>query len=154
LVLCLGGTGAQAQPMMDLSVAAGVPLPAADLPAGTVSVRVVRESFANNLPDQTVIFIVDGVEHARDTTDPAGRAQAGGLTPGARVRAQAEVDGESLETQETVVGTSGVRFVLAAGLAGAPPAPMAPAVAGTVSLGGNSRIVLDYSNELLNVYYV
>lgn len=146
-----------AQPMMDLRLAAGVPLPAPELPAGSVSVRVVRETFANNLPGQTVVFVVDGAERDSVTTDDTGRAQIDGLAPGSRVQARVEVDGEALETQETVVsGDGGVRFVLAAGLGAAPsaPAPTVPAVPGTVSFGANSRIVLDYANELLNVYYV
>lgn len=145
---------APASAQMDLSQAAGVPLPAADLPAGTVSVRVVRESFANNLSGETVVFLVDGQEHARVVTDATGRAQVDGLPAGARVRATAVVGDETLETQDAVVGSSGVRFVLVAGLGALDAASTGPAVPGSVFLGPNSRIVLDYSNELLNVYYV
>lgn len=140
---------------MDLSQAAGVPLPAADLPAGTVSVRLVRETVANNIAGEVVTFFVDDSEHARVTTDATGRAQIEGLPAGARVRARATVGDEVLETQEATVGTTGIRFMLAAGLKGAGSATSGrPAVPGSVFIGANSRIVLDYSNELLNVYYV
>ncbi len=136
---------------MDLRQAAGIPLPANDLPAGTVSVRVVRGSFANNLAGETVVFVIDGQERQM-VTDAGGRAQVEGLRPGARVRARATVGAERLESQETTIGTTGIRFMLLA-TEGTPAAPVA-AVSGSVFLGPESRIVIDYSNELLNVYYV
>ena len=43
--------------MPDLRQVSGVPLPAQDVPAGTVSVRVVRGSFANNLVNVEVTFM-------------------------------------------------------------------------------------------------
>ncbi|ODS59529.1 MAG: hypothetical protein ABS36_00945 [Acidobacteria bacterium SCN 69-37] len=138
---------------MDLRQAAGVPLPAAELPAGSVSVRVVRGSFANNLVGETVVFLVDGQER-RVVTDAAGRAQIDGLAPGTRLRAVATVDDERLESQEVTIGSSGIRFILVATDAGAEAAPPVAAVPGSVIIGPDSRIVIDYSNELLNVYYV
>src|SRR5690606_16519526 len=138
---------------MDLRQAAGVPLPAADLPAGTVSVRVVRGSFANNLAGETVVFTVDGQSRSV-TTDAAGRAQISDLPQGARVQATATVGTERLESQEITIGGSGIRFVLVA--SGGDEASAAPAtpVPGSVVIDSGSRIVIDYSNELLNVYYV
>ncbi len=148
----LGAATAFAQGM-DLRQAAGVPLPAADLPAGTVSVRVVRGSFANNLAGETVVFTVDGQQRSV-TTDAGGRAQIADLPQGARVQAAATVGTERLESQEITIGGSGIRFVLvAAGGDDASAAPAAP-VPGSVVIDSGSRIVIDYSNELLNVYYV
>jgi hypothetical protein len=139
---------------MDLRQAAGVPLPAADLPAGTVSVRVVRGSFANNLAGETVVFVVNGDERPV-VTDGSGRAQIDGLPAGARVLARATVGEERLQSQEITIGNTGIRFVLLASEAGGAAAPPAAvAVPGTVFFGPESRIVIDYSNELLNVYYV
>jgi hypothetical protein len=138
---------------MDLRQAAGVPLPAADLPAGTVSVRVVRGSFANNLSGETVVFLVNG-EERRVTTDESGRAQISGLPAGTRVKATASVTGERLESQEVTIGDSGIRFMLLATEGGAAPSAPTAVVPGTVFIGPESRIVIDYSNELLNVYYV
>jgi hypothetical protein len=138
---------------MDIRQAAGVPLPAADLPVGTVSVRVVRESFANNLSGETVVFVVNGAERS-EVTDASGRAQIDGLPQGTRVRAVAMVGGERLESQEITIGGTGIRFVLVASASPGAAAPAPAAVPGSVFLGPESRIVIDYSNELLNVYYV
>ena len=147
----------QEQPLsaqgMDLRQAAGVPLPAADLPVGTVSVRVVRGSFANNLSGETVVFIVNGQERTV-TTDDGGRAQISGLAAGTRVKATATVTGERLESQEVTIADSGIRFMLLATDGAAAANTPATAAPGSVFLGPDSRIVIDYSNELLNVYYV
>lgn len=147
----LSGVDAVAQ--MDLRQAAGVPLPASDLPAGTVSVRVVRGSFANNLAGETVVFVVNGEERSV-VTDTSGRAQIDSLPQGARLRARASVGSERLESQEITIGGTGIRFVLVASEAPGTAAPPVAAVPGTVFFGPDSRIVFDYSNELLNVYYV
>ena len=164
VLLLTGGLGspesASAQPQgMDLRQASGVPLPASDLPSGTVSVRVVRDSFANNLVGVDVVFTVNG-QPRTVTTDAAGRAQISGLSVGDRVSAAATVDREELVTQATTLGNTGLRFVLVAG--GSEPASTgeeptsAPTAAapGSVSFGPESRIVLEYSDERLNVYYV
>ena len=146
---------------MDVRQASGVPLPAADLPAGTVSVRVVRDSFANNLAGETVTFTVDGATRTL-TTDASGRAQVAGLKPGSRVKASVVVGTERIDSQEVTIEATGIRFVLVASSpagtgpagTGAGPAASAPAVAGSVTLGPDSRIVIDFADERLNVYYV
>jgi hypothetical protein len=165
LILCLlalaGAARAQAQiAMPDPSQISGVPLPAADLPAGTVSVRVIRGSFANNLAGVDVTFDVNG----RSTvvkTDAGGRAQLSGLAPGAQLVASTIVDGERLVSQTVPIGSSGIRLVLAA----TDPAAAArtaedqrlaagPAARGTVVLGADSRVVAEFSNDRLNIYYI
>jgi hypothetical protein len=164
LALVLMPATTVAQPQMDLRQASGVPLPATDLPAGTVSVRVVRDSFANNLSGVDVVFTVNG-RATTMTTDAGGRAQISGLAPGDRLTAVAIVDGERLVTQAATVADTGIRFVLVAGDgtgAGASPAPAPgaaglaaePGAPGSVTFGPESRIVLDYSAERLSVYYV
>lgn len=147
-----GGLAVPVSAQMDLSQVAGVPLPAADLPAGSVSVRVVRGNVSNNLAGETVVFLVNGQER-QVVTDASGRAQIDGLAPGTRLRAVATVGDERLESQQISIGSSGIRFMLVASdrSAGGPSAAPVP---GTVSFGPDSRIVVDYSNELLNVYYV
>ena len=159
-LVCLA-TAASAQIQMpDPKQIAGVPLPATDLPSGTVSVRVIRGNFDKNLPGTTVDLTVDG-KVRRLTTDASGRAQVSGLARGAKVRAVATVDGARLESQEIVVGDSGVRVVLVATdpeiekraeedrrLANAPP------VAGMVVLGPESRVIAEMSDDRLNVFYV
>lgn len=145
---------------MDLRQASGVPLPAADIPAGTVSVRVVRDSFANNLSDVDVVFSVNG-QQSTLKTDASGRAQVEGLASGTRVRTRAVVDGQVLESQEVTIGATGIKFVLVAtgaAASGGPDAAGSPEAAGTIAgkveLGPESRVVVDYSNERLNIYYV
>lgn len=154
VVMCVWPTLVMAQGM-DLRLAAGKPLPVTDLPAGTVSVRLVRESFANPLAGVPVAFDIDGVLQAV-TTDAAGRAQVDGIRAGATVRAVATVGTERLESDPATIGTSGIRFVLVAGLAGvpAPAAPSVTAVPGIVTLGPDSRVVVEFANERLNVFYM
>ena len=147
---------------MDIKQASGVPLPDGSLPAGTVSVRVVRESFANNLSGVDVVFTIDGTSKTVKTGD-SGRAQIEGLKKGSRLRASAVVGTERLESQEITIGDSAVRFVLVASGAGSPatqsstaapvPPPAGPVAPGRVTIGPQSRIVVDYSDERLNVYY-
>jgi hypothetical protein len=146
---------------MDLRQASGVPLPATDIPAGTISVRVVRGSFANNLTGVDVAFDVNGSTRTIKT-DGQGRAEVEGLPAGASVQASTTVDGEHLETQPITVGSTGIRFVLVAsspggagavGAGAAAAEPAVPARTGTVVLGRGSRIIADYSNERLSIYY-
>ena len=110
----------------------GQAIPAGELPAGSVTVRVVRESVGNN-----VAGVRGGAPRRRRR--PAGddrrrwpRAVCVGAA-GARVHATAVVDGERLEsTTFDVPAAGGVRTILVAGLglgtgggaqAAAPPAP-------------------------------
>jgi hypothetical protein len=67
------------------------------------------------------------------------------------------VDGERLESQEIVIGDSGVRLILVAtGAAStvAGPAPAPPAVPGRLALGPRSRLVVDFVDDRLRVFYV
>jgi hypothetical protein len=151
---------AGAQP--DLRRMSGVPLPTSDLPPGSISVRVVRGSFANNVADATVTFLVDG-KSTDVRTDASGRAEIKGLAQGTRVKATATVDGERLETQEVTVGQTGFRFILSTGAAPAgaasagapsPPAPAGKAVSGAVVLGPESRVIAQFSDDRLLIFYV
>jgi hypothetical protein len=158
--ICLAtAVSAQIQ-MPDPKQIAGVPLPATDLPSGTVSVRVIRGNFDKNIAGTAVEFTVDG-KVRRVITDASGRAQVSGLARGAKVRAAATIDGARLESQEIVVADSGVRVVLVATdpeiekraeedrrLANAPPVP------GMVVLGPESRVIAEMSDDRLNVFYV
>jgi hypothetical protein len=146
--------------MPDPKKIAGVPLPAEDLASGTISVRLIRGSFEKNIPDTAIEFSVNGTRRTV-RTDASGRAQVTGLARGARVRAAAVVDGVRLESQEIVVGDSGVRLVLVA----ADPelekraeedrrlAASAP-VRGLVVFGPETRMIAEMSNDRLNIFYV
>ena len=152
----------------------GKVLPVSDVPAGTVIVRVIRGSFDKNITGQPVEFTI-GAEKRTVNTDASGRAQVTGLPRGARVRAATVVDGERLESELAEIATSGFRIMLVAtdkraaaapapaaaapagtppaGAAPAAPAPTGPAIKGTVTLGPSSRVIVEFSNERLNVYY-
>jgi hypothetical protein len=138
----------------------GIVLPVGDLPAGTISVRVIRGSLANNLADQPVEFTIDGSGTRTVNTDTNGRAQLTGLRTGTRVRAVTVVDGERIESQEAVIGASGLRIMLVAtdpataareaedkALANAAP------VKGMVVLGPESRVVAQFGDDRLSVFY-
>lgn len=129
----------------------GIPLPDPQLPAGAITVRVVRGSLSNNVPDQPV-ELRDGDNVATAVTDAEGRAEFLTLNPGAMVVAATELDGARLESQPFAVpGQGGVRLMLV----GADPArPEAPAEPGAVTFGADSRIVIELGEEVLNVFYL
>lgn len=147
------------QPQMpDARQMSGIPRPVDDLPSGTVSVRLIRGELSNNITDHPVELSIDGrVETAR--TDEAGRAQFSGLTPGARLKAVAVVDGERLESQEfPAPSQGGIRLLLVAtdkqAEAGAADAAKAAAITGEVVIGGESRIVVEPDDDGARVYYL
>jgi hypothetical protein len=151
-----GGAGSQ---MPDPKQISGVPLPVGDLPVGTVTVRVVRGSMANPLKGETVTLSAGGATKSA-VTDQDGHATFSGLTPGTQVKASATVAGEALESQQfEVAANGGIRVALVA-----TDPEMAkkaeedrrlaqePAVAGTVVLGDQSRIVIELGEDGINVF--
>lgn len=147
--------------MPDPSLIHGQPLPAPELPVGTITVRVVREAIGNDLAGQEVRLTVGGVPRT-GKTDEQGRAEFAGLQPGAQALAEVTVDGEELVSQPlTVPGSGGLRIILVAGLKEAAArrekeaaaAAAAPPVPGTVVLGGNSRVLMDFQDDELQVFY-
>lgn len=150
---CAAGASAQ----MDMKQASGIPRPVDDLPVGSVSVRVIRGDMSNPLVNQPVEMRAgDKVQSV--STDDQGRAQFDGLAPGTPVTFTTTVDGEKLDSQPfNVQPQGGVRMLLVAtdtGAAKTPAAPAAPAVAGNVSIGGESRIIVEPGEENVSVYYI
>lgn len=148
--------------MPDPSAMAGQPLPAPELPNGTVSVRVVRERMGNNVAGQEVTLNVGSTPRTAKT-DAQGRAQFDGIPPGTVVQATTTVDGEVLTSQPfSVPGTGGVRVALIAGIAtaaarekaAAEAAAREPARPGVVEIGPESRIVIEFQDDLLTVFYL
>lgn len=138
----------------------GIPLPVGDLPAGSVSVRVIRGSLANPVIGQEVELVVGG-DPRRATTAEAGRAEFSGLPPGSQVQAFTTLDGRRLESQSFAVpAAGGIRLMLVGdGEAGAtasatPPAPVVSARAGVVTLGEQSRFVFEMGDEALTGFYI
>lgn len=152
---------AAAQDMPDPSLIHGRAIPAPELADGTVTVRVVREAIGNDVAGQEVRITGAGATAAA-RTDDLGRAEFKGL-PAGELRAEATVDGEELVSQPfSPPASGGLRVILVAGLARAAErraeeeaaAAAAPPTKGTVVLGGDSRIVLEFSNDSLFAFYI
>ncbi len=151
-----------AQNMPDPSQMAGVPLPAPGLAAGTVTVRVMRERIGNNVADQPVT-LKSGATTRTAKTDAQGRAQFIEIPAGTMVVAATTLDGETLTSQEfPVPATGGVRVALIGGLqaaaarerTAAEAAAKEPARPGIVVFGGETRIILEFQDDNLQVFYL
>ena len=162
-VCLLSASAASAQVNMpDPSAIAGTPLPAPELPDRTVTVRVVRERMGNNIAGQAVTLKVGSATRS-GKTDEQGRAQFDGLTAGTLVQATTVVDGETLTSKEfPVPEKGGVRVALIAGIAAAAAkekseaeaAAKMPARPGVVEIGPESRIIIEYQDDNLTVFYL
>jgi hypothetical protein len=129
----------------------GRAIPAVDLPAGTITVRVVRETVTNNIVGQQVQLTVAGTTRTA-ATDDQGRATFADLPPGAEARARATVEGEELVSEPLRLPTSGgLRVILVAGLK---KASAAPPVRGSVAFGSNTRILMEFRDDTLQVFYI
>ena len=153
---------AEAQQMPDPSRMAGVPLPAPELADGSVSVRLMREQLGNNIARHPVTLKVGETKRSSET-DAQGRAVFTGLTPGTAVQAEAVVDGETLQSQEFAVPASaGIRVALISGLkavaarerAAAEAGASEPPRPGIVMIGGESRIITEFQDDNLQVFYI
>jgi hypothetical protein len=155
----LGGVALSAQfQMPDPRQMSGIPRPVDDLPAGTVSVRLIRGALSNNVKGHPVeLRVGDKVQTAN--TDENGRAEFRGLPAGSKLQAVAVVDGERLESQEfPAPSQGGIRLMLVATdkerERQKAEEARAPAVTGQVVLGGESRIVIQPADEALQIYYL
>jgi len=164
-VLAASGSSLNAQvtpgggQMPDSKAMSGRALPVGDLAPGTVTVRVVRGSMANPIAGQAV-ELTGGAAPVTSRTNDTGRAEFQGLRPGMRVKASAVVDGERLESDEFAVPPAGgIRVALVATdpdsvkrAAEDQKLAQAPAQAGLVVLGDQSRFVIEMGDEALNVF--
>jgi hypothetical protein len=162
LVLGFAGSAFAQINMPDPSIINGKAIPAGELQTGTVTVRVVREALGNNVVGQQVILTVNG-ETKKAVTDEQGRAEFKGLPAGTNAEAAANVKGEALKSDAFAVPSSGgLRVILVAGLGDVEArkkkeeaeAAAAPPVKGQVVLGGNSRIIFEFPDDLMRVYYM
>jgi hypothetical protein len=156
LALLAGAAATPSAQMPDARQMSGIPMPTSDVPAGSVSVRLVRGELSNNIAGHPVELHA-GARTDRATTDQEGRAVFSGVPPGTSVHAMAEIDGQRLESQSfTLPPDAGVRLVLVAGSGGGPvAAPAAAAVApGEVAFGGDSRIQIEFDDDTLEVFYL
>ena len=158
----LGATAPAVAQMPDPRLMHGQAIPAGELPAGSVTVRVVRETIGNNLPGVLVELHGAG-DVRRGTTGADGRAQFASVPAGARVHATAAVNGERLEsTTFDVPAAGGVRTILVAGLglgaAGSGPAAPSPPPSTTtgaaLTFGNNSRFAIEFQDDTIAVFYL
>ena len=162
LLLLAPGIGSAQINMPDPSLIHGRALPAPELPAGTVTVRVVREAIGNNIVGQEVRLTVAGSARTAQT-DAEGRAEFPGLPSGAEARAETTVNGEQLVSEPlTVPGSGGIRVILVAGIKEAATRAQqqaaadaaAPPVKGVVALGPNSRVAIEFQDDALQMFYI
>jgi hypothetical protein len=163
--LVLGLSGVAFAQMPDPRAMHGQAIPAGELPAGSVTVRVVRQALGNNVAGVTVELHGAGpVRTAITAAD--GRAQFSGVPPGGAVHAIAVVDGERLESVAfEVPRAGGVRTILVAGLglgaagstpppASAPSPPPTSAAPGELTFGNNTRMALEFQDDTITVFYL
>lgn len=149
----MAGAGGMAG-MPDAKAMSGIPRPDSSVPTGGVSVRLVRGQISNLVTGSPVEFVVNGKSETI-RTDETGHAMAKGLAPGATVHVVATVDGERLDSQDfTVPQEGGVVLMLVATDKSAAERMAKDAVAGAVTIGGQSRIVTQFDEEVLQVYYL
>jgi hypothetical protein len=147
----MGGMGGG---MPDARAMSGIARPSETVPSGSVSVRLVRVQLSNNIVDFPVTFTVDGKAHTVKT-GPTGHAVLSGIVGGAAVKASATVDGEVLESQMfQMPEQGGVVLMLVASDKGAAEQMQKTAVPGTVRIGGQSRIITEFQDEELEVFYL
>jgi hypothetical protein len=147
--------------MPDPSQINGKALPAPELPNSTVTVRVVREAIGNNIAGQEVRIVIGGTRRTAKT-DEQGRATFSDL-PHDQARAETTVDGEELVSDPfNVPASGGLRVIMVSGIAKAAErkkqeaaaAAAAPAVRGVVAFGNNTRVLMQFQDDTLQVFYV
>jgi hypothetical protein len=165
--LVLMAPAVAAAQMPDARQMSGIPMPSGDVPAGSVSVRLVRGDLSNNIVGHPVELHA-GASVQTMKTDENGRSIFSGIAAGVEVHAVAIVDGEHLESQPfSLPPAGGVRLVLVAGAGTASPgastgraatrtiAPPPVAVApGEVVFAGDSRIQIEFEDDTIEVFYL
>ena len=154
VLLCLAAAApVPAQP--DPRQMSGIPRPDPNLSDGSITVRVIRGSFANDVAGQTVELRAGDRASTADT-DAEGRATFLTLNPGEQVTVATELDGVELESLPFAAPGRGGVAVLLVGASGDPgDADARPAARpGRVTLSQDSRIMIELGEELVEVYYL
>jgi len=141
--------------MPDPKEMSGIPRPVEDLPNGAISVRLIRGQLSNNIAGHPVELHAGG-KVLTVKTDETGRAQFNDVPPGSTVKASADVDGEHLESREFPAPTrGGIRLMLVATDKSKPaPGPAPAAATGAVTIGPQSRIVIQPNDERVEIFYL
>jgi hypothetical protein len=103
-----------AQPMMiDPSKMSGIPRPDPQVPAGTITVRLIRGELSNRMPGVEVKLADEKGQVVTAKTDDQGRATFNGLAEGQRYQARASAGAEELTSQPIDLPSGmGVRVML------------------------------------------
>ena len=142
----------------------GRSLPAPDAPVGSATVRVMRETLGNNVVGQEVTLTdANGVTHRhpqdrrrgpRDVRRP--RARAPRTPPSPSSRASGSCRSRSRSRRRAACASC---WSPGSGAAGAPAAPAAPpataatpAPAGSITLGTQSRMIVEQADEFVEVF--
>ncbi len=152
-VLCLAAAVAFAQP--DPRQMSGIPRPDPNLSDGSITVRVIRGSFANDVAGQTVELRA-GDRASTAETDSEGRATFLTLNPGEQVTVATELDGVALESLPFAApGRGGVAVLLVGASGDLGDADARPAARpGRVTLSQDSRILIELGEEQIELYYL
>ena len=141
-------------PMPDPSEMSGLPLPSSELPNASVSVRLIRSQLSNNITDHPVELHSDAVL-LTVFTDEFGRALFEDLEAGSNVSVSAQVGDEILDSRTFAVPAfGGVRVMLVAEASMPSVAATVPSNPGVISLGGDTRFVVEMADEAVEVYYL
>ena len=154
VLVCLAGAGPYAQP--DPRQMSGIPRPDPNLADGSITVRVIRGTFANNVVGHPVELRAGDTVSAVET-DAEGRATFTSLSPGSEVTVATTLDGDALESQPFAApGRGGVAVLLvgAGGADGGDAVAAPPARPGRVTFGQDSRILIELGEENVEVYYL
>ena len=153
LLACLAAVSAPAQP--DPRQMSGIPRPDPNLSDGSITVRVIRGSFANNVAGHPVDLRAGDRVSTADT-DGEGRATFLILNPGEQVTVATELDGVELASLPFAAPGRGGVAVLLVGASGDPgDADARPAArSGRVTLSQESRILVELGEEQVEVYYL
>ncbi len=152
LCASFAAAGVQAQP--DPRQMSGIPRPDANLADGSVTVRVIRGSFANNVTGHPVELRA-GDAVSTTETDAEGRATFSSVPPASQVTVSTTLDGEMLVSQPFAApGRGGVAVLLVGAGAGGDPVTTPPARPGQVTLGQDSRIQIELGEESVEIYYL
>lgn len=158
LLLAIGAwVGPARAQMPDIHQMSGIPRPDTSVPDGTIVVRVVRGSFANNAVDQPVTLKSE-TKSKTIKTDAQGHATFPAFPPGTIVQASTTLDGEQLTSQKFPVPGRGGAILLLVGKAptgaGGDTGAATNAVPGTVMFGGQSRVIIDPGDGDVQLFYL
>lgn len=154
LLLGLAGPARAQMGMPDARSMSGMPRPVDDLPNGSVVVLVVKGQITDALKGQAVELRA-GVTTRTAKSDDTGHALFSGLPPGTAVRLSTVIDGQTVQSEMfSLPDHGGVRLILAAGASSGGGAAGVPAAPGTVTFGGQSRMILEFDDDAVQVYFL